>query len=193
MLLIILKGCLLLTLHPLFTPSEYEIVTGIDGVWLAEDNQSSWNFQITEDNVYRLIVVEKDTNSSSGGESHITPTVAMDTSVFKSSFGTINKKLYLDLLVIPKDKRMTMGSIQLASTHSFFLVEIKGDGLLIYPADFKWIEDNLKNKKIKIKHEKLENDNIILTASTKELKQFVKKYSTKGLFPKPLTLNRKKD
>lgn len=190
-----LKGCLLTSLHPLFTSEEYIKPDGLTGGWVSEDNESFWYFSDSGEDYFRLVVTEKDSSFVQGPDSTGTYSVSTDTSEFKAVFGVIANELYLDILVVPNasEDKGSLRNTQLAFTHTFYKFKLKGTEAELYPADFKWIEDNLKKKKIKIKHEKLENDNLLLTASTKELQQFVKKYSSKGLFPKPLTLYRKKD
>ena len=47
----------------------------------------------------------------------------------------------------------------------------------IYFFDIEWLEQLFKQRKIRIKHEVMEEDIIVLTAPTAELQEFVRKYA----------------
>ena len=56
--------------------------------------------------------------------------------------------------------------------HAFLRLSLEGDSLGISYLDDSWLKENIENDKIRIKHE-LVDDDILLTASTKELQQLV--------------------
>jgi hypothetical protein len=63
------------------------------------------------------------------------------------------------------------------SAHSFAKISFYNDQLEIRMFDGEYITDLLHNKRIRLKHEKIgEDDEIILTASTTELRSFIEKY-----------------
>lgn len=60
--------------------------------------------------------------------------------------------------------------------HNFYKLAFKDDKIYVYPFNDDYLEDLFKQRKIRIKHEKVESDLTVLTASTKELQDFFKKY-----------------
>jgi hypothetical protein len=60
--------------------------------------------------------------------------------------------------------------------HTFAKVEFENGNMTIHPLDGQYIEKLIKKKRIRLKHEVVEDNDIILTASTEELRAFVAKY-----------------
>ena len=60
--------------------------------------------------------------------------------------------------------------------HTFAKYEITEHGLSIFPIDTEYVEDLIRQKRIRLKHERLNDDAIVLTASTNELRAFLSKY-----------------
>lgn len=99
----------------------------------------------------------------------------------------INGATYMDVypLNVPEEGRFGVNYI---NAHTFAKVEIKSGKLLISSFNILEIEKLLKTKKIRLKHEIVPyarfndgnidyEDNIVLTASTTELRAFIAKYS----------------
>ncbi len=86
---------------------------------------------------------------------------------------------YLDFIPFPKgDKRRqgTFGSNYITG-HTFAKVDFTGDEFSIYMFDSSFIEDLIKSRKVRLRHEKIGMDeSIVLTASTEELRAFIAKY-----------------
>jgi len=107
--------------------------------------------------------------------------------LMKVELTKIKGATYMDIYPLsePKESRFGMNQI---NAHTFAKVEIKAGKLFIRSFNILEIEDLLKNKKIRLKHEIIPyatfkegelnyEDNIVLTASTKELRAFIAKYS----------------
>ncbi|WP_373552320.1 hypothetical protein [Haliscomenobacter sp.] len=60
--------------------------------------------------------------------------------------------------------------------HNFYKLAFKGDNIYVYPFNDDYLEDLFKQRKVRIKHEKVESSLTVLTASTQELQDFFKKY-----------------
>ena len=60
--------------------------------------------------------------------------------------------------------------------HTFAKVNIKDGQLAIQSFNYDYITQLIKEKRIRLTHENLGDDDIILTASTQELRAFIKKY-----------------
>ncbi len=59
--------------------------------------------------------------------------------------------------------------------HNFYKLAFKGDNIYVYPFNDEYLEDLFKQRKVRIKHEKVDSMTV-LTASTQELQDFFKKY-----------------
>jgi hypothetical protein len=56
--------------------------------------------------------------------------------------------------------------------HSFIRISLEGHVLRLGFFDLEWLKKNIEENKVSIKHER-RDDMIVLTASTKELQEFV--------------------
>lgn len=90
----------------------------------------------------------------------------------------IGTNTYMDFLPYHlKDKKLQgRFSTNYINGHTFAQVKIQAQKLSIKAFDIEFIEDLIRKKRLRLKHEKLSNDQIILTASTKELRSFIEKY-----------------
>jgi len=100
----------------------------------------------------------------------------------------IGKNIYMDMFPI-SDKITGRFSTNFIEAHTFVKVEFNEEKLLFHSFDTIRIEDLLKSKKVRLKHEvitKAKNDknkivyeeSVVLTAPTKELRAFIEKYGT---------------
>lgn len=62
--------------------------------------------------------------------------------------------------------------------HNFYKLAFKGEKIYVYPFNDEYMEDLFKQRKIRIKHEKVESSLMVLTASSNELQEFFKKYGS---------------
>jgi len=62
--------------------------------------------------------------------------------------------------------------------HNFYKLAFKGEKIYVYPFNDEYMEELFKQRKIRIKHEKVEDSLTVLTASTNELQEFFKKYGS---------------
>jgi hypothetical protein len=70
---------------------------------------------------------------------------------------------------------LTLASFHIVPVHTFAKLEVERDKLIINWFDQEWLEDLIKENKIRIHHEN-NDDFILLTAKPKELQKFVSKY-----------------
>ena len=98
----------------------------------------------------------------------------------------INEQTFMDFKPFPLKNKLLEGRFasNYIAAHTFARVEIEGNGLLILPFDAEYIEELLMQKRARLKHELLGEDetSIILTASTEELRAFIGKYGTDQSF-----------
>jgi len=91
----------------------------------------------------------------------------------------IGGEMYLDFVPFPKGDKRRQGefSANYISGHTFAKVEFENGKLLIKMFDGTFVEELLQSRRVRLRHEKLGVDgNIVLTASTKELRAFISKY-----------------
>ena len=88
-----------------------------------------------------------------------------------------------------------MKKVHLLRTHSFLKVRQIEPALQMAPLNLKWLREFLEKHPKAIRHQKIgEGDDaqIVLTASTPELRKFVEKHlKTKGVFGEAINLKRK--
>jgi hypothetical protein len=163
-----LLGSCVPSLHPLYTEKELVFEEKLLGVWA--ENGSKWVFEKGSDpNSYDLTVIDEEGK----GE-------------FIAHLVKIDKMLFLDLF--PKEPELQTNNfykIHLLPAHTFMKVEQIEPILKMSMMDPEKIEDMLENDPNLIKHEILEDQNqkLVLTASTKELQQFMKEHAEdEGLF-----------
>lgn len=121
--------------------------------------------------------------------------------LMKVELTKISGAIYMDIHPMGNPNESRFGINQI-NAHTFAKVEMKDGKLLIHSFNNLQIEDLLKTKKIRLKHEiipsvKYNNgnvdteDNLVLTASTEELRAFITKYSdNENLFEEAEELTR---
>ncbi len=90
----------------------------------------------------------------------------------------IGEDLYMDFYPYSlKDKQMrTRFASNHINGHTFAKVMISDNKVTLQSFNQEYISDLIKNKRVRIKHEILGEDQILLTASTNELRAFIEKY-----------------
>jgi hypothetical protein len=105
---------------------------------------------------------------------------------FYAYLGKIGDARFLELVPKRPDAvhAKTFVGGHFAPLRSFWKVALAGDALTLTSMSTQWLETMLKQNKISIGYEKPEGGMLFLTASTKELQEFVAKYSDDpGAFP----------
>jgi hypothetical protein len=184
-LTVFLTGCPARILFPLFTEKDLVFNPALVGTWVLEED------------IY--------TFSKSGGKSyelmHYTNNAASDTAIFKAELGKLGKFWFLDLF--PENRALESHLNNGVYTHHLILahtisrVWFEGDSIRISTLDDDWLRKMVNKKKLKIPYVHLKDENageqLILTASTKELQRLVTKYADNtSAFPNPGVLRRVK-
>lgn len=183
---IFFNSCVVKSLHPFYTKETVSFKRELLGKW-RDNHKDSWKIfkfeeKFTEDNTTEETsdffnkILEKYKNSF-----YIVYEQKTKVSHFLATPFIVNDQLFLDFIPLGlEDENLnSLFSSHLVYTHSLVKLNIKSNNTL----EIKWFdEDELKNlfdeNRIKIKHEKtgLLNDKILLTASSKEIQKFLKKY-----------------
>lgn len=168
-LLLFLSGCIP-SLHPLYSPDTLHFEKGLLGIWHEEDG-GTWNFIANPDRSYRVQFVDEDKEQ----DSLIVHLVKLD------------DQLFLDFVRPEREEYFA----PYLPTHSFAKIEKSGNNWVIRQFKGEYLKNLIKNRKIRIKHEVLNDDNYLLTASTEELQEFFRKFAhEEEAFEQPAVLTR---
>jgi len=181
-LVIFLSSCLR-TLHPIFTTKDIIYESKLLGSWKTE-NQGTNGFAVitnlAADNSIELsekisAIKQKGYLISYQNED------AQATEQYIGFLARIGKHLYFDYF--PADKKGNKTGDEFFTSHfvkmhTSYRVNISKDGSFeLSQLDELYVTKLINEKKIRISHEKDANGNIVITASTDELQQYIIKYS----------------
>lgn len=167
------QGCIIHSLYPLYTAETIFLDKNIEGFWTSPSSKGDADcpkgllFEKAQDkNFYYLTTCEDGVSSK------------LETHLVK-----IGKYTYLDMYPErdhPREKgkenKVGFSDFHLIATHSFARVTVNEKKLTMESFKTEWLEDLFKQRKIRIKHEVIKDDEILLTASSKDLQKFVLKY-----------------
>lgn len=178
-IVMLVLGCVP-SLHPLYTEKDVTFDPALVGTWSEKDKTDTWTFEKSADNAYALTITEEGVPGK-----------------FEAHLVRLGEMLFLDLYPEEPDIKPNFYKIHLLPVHTFYRVWIdkENDVVRIAGMNPDWLKENLDQKKVTIAHERIEEDtgvgNIVLTAPTKDLQEFVVKHAADG-FGEPGELYRKK-
>ena len=180
-LLIFLSSCLT-TLHPIFTKKDLAYDSRLIGTWNIE----------REGNKERVIITNLATENSLELPGNISAIkqrgyfISYQDENGKTSeqyiafLARIGKHLYFDYFPADKkgDRKLDeFFGVHFVRMHTSYRVEILKDGSFeLSQLDGSYVKSLIDEKKIRIRHEIDADDNTVITASTKELQQYLLKY-----------------
>ena len=202
-------GCFLQSVHPLVKDEDAALVDGLEGSW--KEGDKVWTFindprnvpnydyskfdigfdeadldsvakdleDLTASSIYLVIYEDLD------DEKETEPTLLLGKVI------NLNNRYFLDLSLFEIGSGgRSMVSYHQFPVHTFSRISILKDemGIEFFKSD--WIEDLIRENRVRIKHEKVD-DKILVTAGTEELQKFIKKYSDdEDAFDDPINLVR---
>lgn len=199
-----LSGCFLKSVHPLVSEDEAVELPGISGIWESEDERFTFikegefdDVQLTNRFGNKSSLFITDSGDDSTDTDHPAYLVIYedlsnekpDSAYFFGSFIQLEQSYYLDLF--PFDVlNVDFFKSHLQPVHTFSKIKLNEDSLSIQLFQDEWIEEQIRDHKVRIKHEQLE-EGILITASTNELQQFIIKYGDEPeAYRDPIFLNR---
>lgn len=199
-----LSGCFLKSVHPLVSDDDAVDLPGISGTWESDKERFTFikegdfdDFSFNGISGQDLKISMTDTGTDSTEKENPGYLVIYedlnneepDTAYFFGKFVQLNKDYHFDLY--PFDIfDVSFWSSHIQPVHTFSKIKLEGDTISINLFKDSWIEEQIRDNRVRIKHEKLE-EGILITASTEELQQFIKKYGNESeAYRDPLTLNR---
>jgi len=179
--LFFLSGCLFPSLHPIFTEKDLVFNKNLLGTWKNPKNNDIVQFEKASpknlkefneplkkqvDKIYML------TNKDSAGN------VKSKYYVFLVRLGN---KYYIDYYPAETDKQNNYDGFftgHFIKMHLFYNIHfVTNQALELKQFDKGFLEDLIKKKQIRIKHEIMDDGTYFITASTEELQQYLIKYS----------------
>jgi len=181
LLLIFLSGCLT-TIHPIFTEKDLAYDSKLIGAWdtenegkkgkviisnLATENSLELPGNISAIKQQGYFIIYKDENGKTSDQ-------------YIAFLARIGKHLYFDYYPADKKEDRKLDEffgVHFVKMHTSYRVEILKDGSFeLSQLDGSYVKSLIDEKKIRISHETDADDNTIITASTKELQQYLLKY-----------------
>ncbi len=164
------SGCVVYSFYPLYTEKDLFPNDILTGNWI-DDDSTQWVFEHTyhgkkfpkniDSTSYLLLLKDKD-----GLESE-----------FSVHIVKLGGHYFLDFYLeeFLDDDNLDLASFHIIPVHTFAKLTVKEDELQINWFDQNWLEDLIKENKIRIHHEN-NGDVVLLTSKPKELQKFVTKY-----------------
>lgn len=173
LMMAVLEGCKLFSLHPLYTPADIVMVPEIQGKWSGDDDGDYIHIVREENKAYRFTQID-----------------GADTVHYLMHLTSLAGHLFMDLYPYEYCSTMPGSAVQndcsksenilknFIPVHSFSKVEINSGKLVITEFDVDRLKSLFRKNRIRLGHEKLdEEDLIVLTASTSDLRKFIGKYA----------------
>jgi len=163
-LMLFLPSCIP-SLHPLYTPDTLVFEPALLGTW--ENDDDPFIFKKLGDKAYLMETKEE---SGAKGERYKVHLVKLGEHYFLDFYA------YADNDFLSDDEGY--GVAAKVRTHTFAKVKWENNQLEIrHFAENEWLEQLFEQRRIRIKHEVLEDGTIILTAGPRELQKFFLKYA----------------
>lgn len=213
-LLVGLSGCYLKSVHPLFDEDSATYIDGLDGIYETEDYR--WTFASDNDPelLIKLIGKYDESDVDVDIETDSTETEALEfpgylilyenlqdldkkPDLFIGTAGEIAGEYFLNLQIFDmSDEEATLVQRHLFNVNTFSRISVSEEGLEMEPFASDWISKQIRNHRVRIKHERVNNvyddgTDILITASTRELQAFVEKYKDEeDAYEDPIKLKR---
>ena len=181
-IIIFLSSCLT-TVHPIFTEKDLVYEPKLIGVWNAEKEGNKE--KVTISNLSTESSVELPGNISRIKQKGYLISYEHEHSDIPDRFiaflSRIGKYLYFDYYPAYKKHDQYIDEffgVHMVKMHTAFRVEILNDGSFeLSQLDGSYVNNLIDQKKIRISHETGADGNVVITAATSELQQYLIKYS----------------
>jgi hypothetical protein len=176
---LLLSGCFIKSLYPFYTKKDLVYDQTLTGTWLDNDSskwvikqQNNWPVSSSPEQSYQVEITDKDGKQCS----------------FNVHLFRLNKQLYLDFYPSGKIGSNDIIEGNIVATHSIAKVGYNAKNIKVQWFNEIWFEQLLKQNRIRIRHEKLNNDgennyanSYLITAPTEELQKFITKFGNDSL------------
>jgi len=177
-----LAGCVVQSIQPLFTESEYVTDPGLIGTWVQKEDDGKeigvWTFEADERR-YKLAHTDEKGRKA----------------VFHMAAGKIGTNTFFDFSLrdpLPGSELNDLAAVGLIAVHVFVKAVKTNDTLVLLAMDYEWLEKHLAENPKTIAHV-IQDKRPILTGSTAELKAFVARHANDDkIFKNEIRLSPKK-
>ncbi len=176
--MILTTGCWVRSLHPIYTEKDLVFDEKLVGTWETVDKDdgetATMIFHRSGKTSYRLTYGEKD-----------------DTAVFDAHLTRIGNHAFLDLYPeLPADYK-GVDAAHVVRTHGIVRISVGKDEARFSLLNHGWLKGTLEKKKIILAHD-IVDGSVVLSASTNELRDFLKDYgSSKRAFKETFLMRRR--
>ena len=153
---LLLSGCWTLSLRPLFSDDTLTYDERLLGTW--ENDDATATFTQASDGKYRIQYTEDNRTS------------ALEAGLLK-----LGEERYLDVYP-PFQEHSDVTDVHRIPAHSFWKVSLEGNKLRLIPLDYDWLHALLEREPKAIRATRVDKDLILLTASSVELQEFVRRH-----------------
>jgi len=168
---LLLGGCFVPSVSPLFTDKDLIVDPALAGTWGEPNEKERQIFVADGEKAYRWSAMDKES-----------------TNVFRAHLVQLGKERFLDaLLARTSDEWKGIGraSVVIRPAHIFFKVQITNASLRLDALSVEWMEKLLREHPQVLAHERLHEPDVaddeqraLLTASTVELQRFVTEHAS---------------
>lgn len=177
-----LSGCVVYSFYPLYTEKDLFANDILTGEWFEEDDQEILFTSDDSEWLFNHPFIGKKENGIVDSTAYVLTLKAVEggktiVSQFRVYVIELAGQYFLDFYLedFLKDEDLTLEAFHIVPVHTFAKLTVNEDELIINWFDQEWLEDLIKENKIRIHHEN-NDDYILLTAKPKELQKFVAKY-----------------
>ena len=165
------------SLYPLYTERDQVFDPGLVGVWVAVDDghETIWTVTKSGDG-YEMVDVEEDE----------------DPAKFEVRLVKLGGQTFLDLFPAPQEPNNGLYRLHVIRAHTFMKVTLDGDNLGVMMLDQDWLKNALKAGDSPLAHQKLADGDLLLTAPTPDLQDFIlKSCADPDAFGEPMIFTRR--
>lgn len=162
---ILLPGCLVTSLRPLFADGDLLFEDALLGSWRAGKERVTFERKDHTSSYWMTYAEDPGGGAPSAG--------AKDPGRFQARLGRIGGSLFLEVSPAPEPRLPDGMAFHLLPVYTFWRVRLNGDQLSVSQLSFDWFQGAIRLGGPPIRHEWIERDYILLTAPTPEVQAFL--------------------
>lgn len=165
------SGCGIPSVHPIYTPDDLVTIENLEGVWTHQ--RANPRFSVIQISTFnqRLGDGSLDEFEEAGlGDAYIIQNLSNPERIFIAGIIEINNNYYIDFYQL--DFGLRPNSLTF-NTHAITKASVGEDQITLHNFSELWLKEKIKNRAVRIRHEVNLFDDIIITAGTRELQQFI--------------------
>ena len=178
---ILLLGSCLTTFHPIFTEKDLVFDSRLNGNWSKEDDGSTAYYRLAQPNELKSLSPAIQHNASKIymlEERNPQGDLKSRQYAFMVKLGKYHYMDYYPVMLAEADKENRFFAAHYIPMHSIYRIKFKNDNSFdIEQLDAGYLENLIRNKKVRIRHEVKADGSYVITAPTTELQQYLVKYS----------------